>query len=366
MPQSKRSNRLPPCLVHVVPGLEDVARDELLSRFSDLTILRVLQRFDERTSLLIFRFDGDPRDLLKLETVEDVFALAAQMDAVPSDWRGTAAIRTCISGERTLDNAVSLALQIRPRHRGKVTFRVIARKSGRHAFRRVDIQRAAERGVLERFPAWRLVEDDAQIELWVHLVGALLVVGARLSDTTLRQRTYRRASLPASLKPTVARAMALVSEPRADDVFLDPMCGSGTILIERALAARYRLLLGGDIDPEAVQAAMENIGPRYKPIELQLWDARQLPLEDRSVSVIATNMPFGKQIGTAEDNRKLYPALLHEWTRILMDGGRMVLLTSERSLLRRTLSEHRDLTLAREIPVIVRGFPAAIHLIRRC
>jgi 23S rRNA G2445 N2-methylase RlmL len=246
-----------------------------------------------------------------------------------------------------------------------VTFRVIARKSGRHAFRRVDVQRAVERAVLERFRTWRLVEDDAHIELWVHLVGAQLVVGARLSDAALRQRTYRRVSLPASLKPTVARAMVLVSDPRADDIFLDPMCGSGTILIERAVTARYRLLLGGDIDPDAVRATMQNIGPRYKPIELQVWDARDLPLEDGSVSVIVTNMPFGRQIGTVEDNRKLYPALLDEWTRILKSEGRMALLTSERSLLRRALGEHRELTLEREIPLLVRGFPAAIHVIRK-
>jgi tRNA (guanine6-N2)-methyltransferase len=365
MPQRKRSHRPRTYLAHVVPGLEDVAREELLSHFPGLTVLRVLQRFDERTSVIVFRFDGAPRDLLGLGTVEDVFALAAQMETVPSDWRGIAAIRACISEEKTLEDAVALVSQARPRRRGKITFRVIARKSGRHAFRRVDVQRAAERGVLERFPGWRLVEDDAQIELWVHLVGALLVVGARLSDAALRQRTYRRVSLPAALKPTVARAMVLVSEPRADDTFLDPMCGSGTILIERALAARYRLLLGGDVDPEALQAATENVGPRYKPIELRLWDARDLPLEDGSVSAIVTNMPFGKQIGTAKDNQELYPALLGEWTRILRSGGRMVLLSSERSLIRRALGAHRELALEREIPLLVRGLPAAIHVIRR-
>jgi 23S rRNA G2445 N2-methylase RlmL len=227
----------------------------------------------------------------------------------------------------------------------------------------VDLGRSAELAVLDRFPAWRLVEDDAQLELWVQLMRSSLIAGLRLSDNMMRQRTYRKVSLPAALKPTVAAAMVLLSEPQDGDVFLDPMCGSGTILIERALAGRYRLLIGGDADPEAIHATRENIGPRYKPIEIHRWDARSLPLEDDSVSTIVTNLPFGKQIGTPVENRTLYPALLAEWVRVLRPGGRMVLLTSEQALLRRSLQRHPHLHLRRQIPVIVRGQRATISVI---
>ena len=89
---------------------------------------------------------------------------------------------------------MATALQVRPRRKHRVTFRVVARKAGDHAFRRVDMQRAAEHALQDRFPNWRLVEDAAQLEIWVSLVGSELFAGVRLSDATMRQRTWRRAS----------------------------------------------------------------------------------------------------------------------------------------------------------------------------
>jgi 23S rRNA G2445 N2-methylase RlmL len=240
---------------------------------------------------------------------------------------------------------------------------VIARKAGSQAFRRVDVQHAVEHAILSRYPRWRVVEDDARLELWVHLVERTFLAGFRLSDITMRQRTYRRESIPAALKPTVAHAMVMLSVPRDGDVFLDPMCGSGTILIERAEASRYRLLLGGDSDPAAVAATRANVGPRYKPIQIRQWDARNLPLDDHSVTAVVTNLPFGKQIGTPAEIRTLYPALLKEWTRVLAPGGRMVLLTADRSLLARALGQHPELVQKRTLSVLVRGYRATIFVV---
>jgi 23S rRNA G2445 N2-methylase RlmL len=210
-----------------------------------------------------------------------------------------------------------------------------------------------------------MVEDDARLELWVQLVGHTFLAGFRLSDISMRQRAYRHQSIPAALKPTVAQAMVALSEPREDDVFLDPMCGSGTILIERAQTQRYQLLLGGDSDPRAIAATRANIGPRYKPVEIRQWDARDLPLDDGSISALVSNLPFGKQIGTPAEIQSLSPSLLGEWTRVLAPRARMVLLTGDRSLLTRALGRQPALTLQRTVPVLVRGFHATIFVIHR-
>ena len=94
--------------------------------------------------------------------------------------------------------------------------------------------------LLERFADFVLVNEDAQLEFWASLIEDELIVGVRLSDNEMRHRDYLPASVPASLKPTVAYAMITLTEPAADDVFLEPMCGAGTILIERAHTSRYR------------------------------------------------------------------------------------------------------------------------------
>lgn len=360
-----RRDASPRYLAHVVPGLEHVVQAEIESTLPSVRRVTSLKRFDERTSLLIFAYPGAPQDLLGLGTVEDGFALAADVDGVPSTRVGLSVIRDALRRSKRLEQAAAAALSVRPRRRGKPTFRVVARMAGRHGYRRIDLQRAVELGILDRMPAWRLAEDNATIEAWAQLVGGRLILGFRLSDIEMRQRDYRQVSLPAALKPTIARAMVLLSEPREDDVFLDPMCGSGTILIERALTCPYRLLLGGDADPEALEATRANIGRRHKPIEIRHWDARSLPIDGASVSVLVTNLPFGKRIGTPEDNRSLYPALLREWSRVVQPAGRMVLLTSAVRLLRASLRRHPELAVRGEDNIIVRGTPAAVVTIQR-
>jgi ubiquinone/menaquinone biosynthesis C-methylase UbiE/uncharacterized membrane protein YgcG len=408
-------------LAHVVPGLESVAEDEMRARLGRVEMADTLRRFDERTSLLLFTTAAPASDLLSLRTVEDVFALVLDAKSVPPSWRGLQSIRAEVGkAAPRIEAALQTAAEIGTRRKGKIGFRVIARKAGEHAYRRVDVERSVELGVLDHFPAWRKVEEGG-LELWSSLISdssvsgsgspvsgfsssvsgsgssvsgsgspvsgsgppfsgsgrrasgtgssgsgcSRLLVGLRLSDNSMRHRAWRKASMPAALKPTVAAAMVLLSEPREDDVLLDPMCGSGTILIERALAGRYRSLLGGDIDAGAVQAARENVGPRYKPIGIEQWDARALPLGDASVTTIVCNLPFGKQIGTPAAVRHLYPTLLADWTRILAPGGRMVLLTSERGLLKQSLEKRPELVVTRELSILLRGQRAVIVVARR-
>ncbi|HLJ68414.1 MAG TPA: hypothetical protein VKX16_13745, partial [Chloroflexota bacterium] len=284
-------------LAQVVPGLEVVARDEMRQQLAELEVIDMLRRFDERTGLLLFQ-TGDPASqLLTLRTVEDVFAVLLDV-AVPSVRPALHRVHSLLAASGAWERALAAAREARPGKGGRMTFRVIARMAGEHGFRRVDLQRAVESGIQERFPAWRPVGEAARVEVWAHLVRGRLVAALRLSDSTLRHRSYYRATLPAALKPTIAAAMVFLSEPRPDDVFLDPMCGSGTIVVERAQAGRYTLLLAGDSDAAALAAARENVGRRYKPIRIERWDARHLPVDAGSVTTLVGNLPFGKRIGS--------------------------------------------------------------------
>ncbi|MGD9889865.1 MAG: methyltransferase domain-containing protein [Dehalococcoidia bacterium] len=351
-------------LLHVVPGLERITAREIGLSVPKASDVRGLSGFDERTSLLALSYRGDPGHLLALRTVEDVFVLAVDQTEISGGYAGLRVAREAVEQCDALDAAIALGLQIHGRRARRPTFRVIARAAGEHAFRRVDLRQAIERAIEKRVPALRLVADDAHLEFWVHLVRDHLVIGIRLSSADLRYRTYKQANVPASLKPTIAAAMVLVSQPRPDDVVLDPMCGAGTLLIERGEASRYRRLLGGDGDPEAVTATRANIGPRYQPIELRQWNAQSLPVADRSVDAILCNLPFGRQIGSEQGNRVLYPAVIAEWSRVLAPGGRLVLLTADSRLLTTVIAKHRGLRLQDRLPLRVRGLPAAIHLIR--
>jgi 23S rRNA G2445 N2-methylase RlmL len=150
------------------------------------------------------------------------------------------------------------------------------------------------------------------------------------------------------------------------------MCGAGTILAERALAGAYRQLLGGDIDPQAVRASMANLAPwcrayasTNRDCVLHLWDARALAVRSGSLDVIVSNLPFGEQVGSHGENPALYRQFLREVNRTLRHGGRAVLLSSEKDLVRQLVHDDPALHMERQVLVGVLGRAARIYLLRR-
>jgi 23S rRNA G2445 N2-methylase RlmL len=161
----------------------------------------------------------------------------------------------------------------------------------------------------------------------------------------------------------MAAALAWLSGPAPDDVMVDPLCGAGTVLVERAHLGRYKLLIGSDHNRDALQAAAANIGPRYKPVELHPWDAVALPLPDRSVSKVVTNLPWGRRHGSPEESRRLYPRLIAEFGRIVRVGGTIVMLTGETRLMS-DLIRRGLLRPEKILRVSVLGAPAAVYVCR--
>ena len=347
------------------PGLERIAWREIEARLPNTAFIG-FRRIRDKNGIVVFEYRGDPKNLLQLRSTEDVFYLVAHEGNVPLDRRGLRVIKEAIKHSRYFDGGLRIHREVRgARARKRTTFRVIARKQGaHHRYRRVDAQRAVEQGISQRYNfRWRLVEDKADVEIWFTLLHGEALYGLRLSDRTMRHRTYKIRHLPASLRPTTAYAMVLLSNPQPDDVFLDPMCGAGTILIERALTGRYKSLLGGDLDQTAVATTLENIGPRYKPTQIRHWDATHLPLADNSVDKVVSNLPFGRQVGTHEDNAVLYPRFFHEMERVVRPGGRLSILSGEHQFLKDALAKSRSLRLRGKYDILVLGMPATIYVI---
>ncbi|MEO7909402.1 MAG: methyltransferase domain-containing protein [Roseiflexaceae bacterium] len=361
-------------LAQTQPGFEAIAADEIAQTL-DGAIMRGTRTVADKNGMLLFDYSGDARELMELRTIEDLFVVVATLPDLPPTRDALSTLEQAANRATTIEPALTLARQIQPGSagRGKLRFRVISRQVGTTAYRRVDAQRAIERGIATRGDhRWQLADDKA-IEFWLTLLPnpaagrnlseALLTL--RLSDERMRHREYKLEHMPASLRPTAAAALAWLTQPADDDVFLDPMCGAGTILIERANMGRYAQLLGGDRREEALAVARGNVGPRYKPIELRQWDARDLPLDAGSVSAVAVNLPFGKQIGTPEENRALYPAALREVARVLRPGGRLVALTADGRSLVESLRRTNSLVRRQMYPVQVLGQSAGVYVIEK-
>ncbi len=352
---------------HTMPGLEEAAWIEMRSRLDGVTF-EGAKTLRGKNGLVFFRYAGQPADLLKLRAVEDVFFLVVRIPKVAWGREGLAQIYQLVARDRFLEAGLKLHGQIVRRVRGRGSaFRVISRMAGgRQPYRRIDFERVVESALKKRLGRqWRAVEEGEDVEVWANLIGLDFVCGLRLSDATMRHRDYKQAHIAASLRPSVAAAMVWLTDPRPGDVFLDPLCGAGTLLVERGTIERHALLLGGDIDADALQAAAQNIGPRHKPRQLLRWDAGRLPLASASVDKIAANLPFGKQIGSPQENRRLYRAVFAEIDRVLCPDGGAVVLSSEADLIKDTVRKLRGLQIVRGYSVTILGQQARVYVIGR-
>ena len=367
-PAASRPLRFGPRLfiAQTQPGFESILWSEIEARVPAARE-QARRLVGDRAGLSIFT-TSTPHKLRALRCAEDVLLLAGYRYGLSSESAGLDQIRFASREAPFVEEALSARVVFQPAARAgrRLRFRVIARQVGDHEFRRVDLQRVVEQGIAERRDhTWRLDEDAADVEFWATQIGGELLLGIRLSDERMRHRDYKIAHRPGSLRPAVAAAMAWLSDPRDNDILLDPFCGVGTVLIERAHLGRYRNLIGSDRDPGAIRAARENIGPRFKPVELHDdWDAGALPLADASATKIATNLPWGIKHGSHAVNRRRYGDWLAEMNRVLAPEGKMVLLTAEWRLMR-DLIERGALAVENMSRVTVLGAPASLYLCKK-
>lgn len=349
---------------HTMPGLERVAGNEIWGRLQGASV-KGFRTVRNKNGLVLFDYAGDPRNLLELRTTEDVFVLMAHVHKVAQGYQGLSAVHETLRRAPTVRSALSVHKQATDaKPKSHLSFRVISRMASSQPFRRIDLQRRVEKALQKRRPIpWHRVDSGEDVEVWANLIGSEFICGLRLSDPSMRHGEYKTAHVPASLRPSVAGAMVRLSQPQRDDVFLDPMCGAGTILIERGLAEWHSLLLGGDIDDEALQAAAENMGPRHKPRQLFRWDACRLPLRPHSIDRIVCNPPFGEKSHSQRSLPALYKSFFKEVGRVLKPGGIAVILTSKTRLFKSVLKEAPALEIIRDQPLQILGKKAIIFVI---
>jgi tRNA (guanine6-N2)-methyltransferase len=298
-----------------------------------------------------------------MRTVEDVFVTLAHITGLGHGRDALRVLRSAISNAG-VDEALAVWRRVRKVGQSR-TWRVISQKSGSHDFRRLDAGEALSDALRRTLPrCMHHVADDAELEFWLWLSGSEALIGLRLSDATMRHRTYKREHIPASLRPTVAAAMAWLACPTAEDIVLDPLCGAGTILIERALLGPLKQAIGGDIREEAVAISRRNARFAGAKATWHVWDAQSLPLNTASVTRIIANLPFGKQIGTREINTDLYKKLLNEFGRVLTKDGVLVTLTSDDRVWDSML-RNAGWPIVKKVVLVVLGQPASIFVAER-
>ncbi len=353
-------------LVQTQPGVARLAWDEITATLRRPTLVAE-RSLPHKDDMLMFQ-TSSPAELVleELRTVEDVFVVAVRAFKISSDPSGLKQIYAAVSR----GPHVTAALQTYTAAGGSLphttTFRVIARAAGRQDFPRKAMGKAVADAISAAWPTkWEAVSENEQVEVWATLFGSELVVALRLSDASKRHRDQRAIERPAALRPAVAAAMVRLTEPADDDIFLDPMAGTGTIIVERAAFGPYGQLIAGDRSRGAVQALTKNLQPLGGDLAIRRLEAGNLPFHDGEISKIAVNLPFGQQVNHPDELMLLYTEAFKEWARVLKPGGLIVALASEVQIVRDVLADLPSLRIRRQQDITILGQTATIFQIER-
>lgn len=320
-------------LATVLPGLESVAADELGAKVEDASTEPALR------GRVLFTSHAPLAALLRLRTVDNLYSHLARWPAGPhrSDLaaleRAAADLpdHEAVLGEHPLPIARS----------GSARFVVNASRAGKQTYSRFEAAAAVAAGLSRRYPGLQPgTSADHALEFRLDILSDVAHLSLRLTPPDFRFRGQRDFA-PGSLRPTVAHGLVWLSRPAPDDRFLDPFCGSGTILTER-LAYPARRVWGGDHDSAAVATARRNLqraaGERAAASwSVAPWDAAALPFEAGEIDTVVANLPFGRQIGNSAEIGPLYRRWATELKRVLAPGGAAWLLTERQDELEAAL-----------------------------
>ena len=230
-----------------------------------------------------------------------------------------------------------------------------------------DCQRIIKKAIVERLKTKYKVswfeESGAKYQVQFAIMKDKAVLYIDTTGPSLHKRGYRPVGNAAPLRETLAAAMVSIARYRGKEAFYDPFCGSGTIPIEAALAAKNRApgikrsfdgekfvwldkkvwssarsealdkeynghyeIWGGDIDSECIKISRENARRAGVDdiIRFERADARSFAPE--KAGIIVTNPPYGERVMEKTDAEKLYGEF-GQAVRSL-DGFKMYILSS--------------------------------------
>lgn len=143
----------------------------------------------------------------------------------------------------------------------------------------------------------------------------------------LERRPDRRPFfMPAVVLPKFARALVNLTGVKKGELLLDPMCGTGSFLIEAGLMNINAV--GVDFFEKIVFGCKKNLEFYGVNSEVLRGDARSLPFKDSVFDAIVTDYPYLRSTRTAGELLELYEKSLEEFKRILKPNRLVVIVTN--------------------------------------
>jgi 23S rRNA G2445 N2-methylase RlmL len=163
---------------------------------------------------------------------------------------------------------------------------------------------------------------------------------------------YRKNELATSINPVTAAIVIKSIEKWIDSSanVIDPFCGTGTMLIERAKLEAVESLTGIDIYRRAISAA--EVNSKLANVNIELIDEDILSFYTSHLfDELITNMPFDNKSTTHNKYADLYSAFVNKIPSLVIKGGMAFVYTIEKQLFREVLMDNEALELLQEIKI---------------
>lgn len=233
--------------------------------------------------------------------------------------------------------------------KGAFYFRVECRSSMTLEERSVFAKKLA--AGLERLSGGMLINSTTDYEIEIRLYGnrdGKLFPCLKCHTLKDIRFEYRKNAIAASIHPSTAALLVELAAPylKENAQIMDPFCGVGTMLIERAIHTGAREMYATDIFGEAIEMGRENAAlakQRINFIHRDFFDFKHEYLFDE----IITNMPVrGKR--TKEEMDTFYSRFFEKAQEILSSDATIIMYTNEIGFVKKQLRLHPQFRLLQE------------------
>jgi putative N6-adenine-specific DNA methylase len=235
--------------------------------------------------------------------------------------------------------------------------------------------------------------EDPDLLINFHVAQDQCTLSFDSSGESLHKRGYRIGQTEAPLNEVLAAGIIMKTGWKGDSDFIDPMCGSGTLLIEAAMIARniapgvYRKefafekwpnfdpdlfesiynddsaerqfshrIIGSDIDPKAIETARINVKSAglVASIQLETKNLETYKSAPAEAGLIITNPPYGERL-KPENLNELY-SMIGERLKHVFTGYTAWILSYKKECF-----DHIGLKSTKKFPLINGSLPCELR-----
>ena len=172
-------------------------------------------------------------------------------------------------------------------------------------------------GIVDRFRKLCNKRPNVDIEnpdfkINIHISKNICTISLDSSGKPLNQRGYRSQTNIAPINEVLAAGIIMLSNWDCESDFLDPMCGSGTILIEAAMYAtnypvnikrqRFSFMNWKNFDSDLFEMIKKSVLKKVKPFKNKIIGYDKAPSAILKCNQNVLNSGFGKIIEVSEED----------------------------------------------------------------